>query len=183
MFATLNQYCLCAETTHCGYGQKCTQTGDFKGMCECVPGDNIGCIEVVPPTDKCPKTCDGHTTMDADAIILNECINVRLGFIQYGYYKITTNPNTYSYYTDAKCTTKTTPEALGLIPQEGGLIPSGCQEGGGEDDTGFVFVSLPASALGGDRETQRRAQLRIKCQAGGTMYCLTVLSSRSSIAK
>jgi hypothetical protein len=124
MFATLNQNCLCAETTHCGYGQKCTQTGDFKGMCECVPGKNIGCQEKVP-NDKCPLSCDGHTTMDADAIVLNECITS--GFANF---KITTNPLTYSFYTDAKCTTKTTPEALGLIPQEGGLIPSGCQEGG-----------------------------------------------------
>ena len=141
MFATLNQNCLCAETTHCGYGQKCTQTGDFKGMCECVPGDNIGCIEVVPPTDKCPKTCDGHTTMDADAIVLNECITS--GFANF---KITTNPLTYSFYTDAKCTTKTTPEALGLTPPK--MKTPGCQEDGGEDGTGFVFVSLPASATG-----------------------------------
>ena len=72
-------------------------------MCECVPGKNIICIEKVPPKDKCPLTCDGHTPMDAAAFPLNECVSQGSG----PFYKVVVdsgNPG-LTFYSDSKCTT------------------------------------------------------------------------------
>ena len=131
----MNQGCKCADKNDCSYGQKCTQTGDFKGFCECVPSADVICSQKVPASEKCPKTCDGHTAMDAGAIVVNKCVNY-WGSI---WVKRTAANDKYTavYYSD-KCKTKITIKNP-LMPTEGS---GGCQPGA------ETFVNIPASAGG-----------------------------------
>ena len=142
MFATVNHQCKCANRDNCGYGQKCTQTGDFKGMCECVPGKNIGCQEKVP-NDKCPLSCDGHTTMGATPLIFNECASYIIpnGPV-YFYYKVTMKNDKAHFvmYSDSKCTTEAV--ADGEITTT--VTPSGCGDDGGT----YRYMNFPQSTSG-----------------------------------
>jgi hypothetical protein len=138
VFKTLNQNCKCADKNICSYGQKCTQTGDFKGFCECVLSDDVMCMEKVPPTEKCPKTCDGHTTMGATAYAIDKCIpNGRGGHTRF---TAANNKIKYGTYSDSACKTM-----VGKMIE----LPAGCQ------DSMNTFWSLsPKNAAGGSTALQ-----------------------------
>jgi hypothetical protein len=137
VFKTKNQACICADDNLCQYGQKCTQAGDFKGFCECVASDDVVCAEKVPPSDKCPKTCDGHTAMGADTYALGQCFSS--GGAYYHMNTAANNVFSRSYYTDSACTTKLPASMTAGITTE---IPAGCQS------SKSVFYSVPAAASG-----------------------------------
>ena len=140
VFKTMNQKCTCADKDDCGYGQKCTQAGDFKGFCECVASDDVACAEKVPPSDKCPKTCDGHTAIDADTYVLGQCSSAGSGYYQM--YKVANNVFSTLYYTDSACTTKAPAFLVGAD------YSAGCQP------SKSTFYSLPKAAASGSTALQ-----------------------------
>ena len=137
VFKTMDQRCKCADKNDCSYGQKCTQTGDFKGICECVLSDDVLCQEKVPPSEKCPKTCDGHTKMGATAWQVNKCLPF---FGRYMKFSAVNNKITSGTYSDSACTT-----VIGVAS----TFPAGCND----DMTQFNALS-PKNAAGGSTALQ-----------------------------
>lgn len=75
-FTGKSSRCMCGtgDTANtCSFGQKCLTSGANKDMCDCQPSDTVVCAERVPPSDKCPLDCAGHTTVRANAFEINEC--------------------------------------------------------------------------------------------------------------
>ena len=136
VFATLNQKCKCADRDTCGYGSKCTQSGTYKGRCECVPGKNVGCVEVVQPKGTCPLSCDDHTTMDATPVVFDECVAF-FGDI-YAKYSMKNDKVTAVYYSD-NCKTVADMSAFGMKNE---AIAGGCS------DDFKNYITLPHSADG-----------------------------------
>ena len=143
VFKTLNQNCKCADKKLCGYGSKCTQAGDFKGFCECVASDDVVCLESVPLSDKCPKTCDGHTAIDATTYVLGQCSASGGGYYQM--YTAANNVLSSGYYTDSACTTK-----VPAFMTAGRTLewPAGCRS------SKDFFLTLPKAAASGSTVLQ-----------------------------
>ena len=135
VYKILNGKCKCADRTLCGYGSKCTQSGTYKGRCECVRGNNVGCLEVVQPKGTCPLSCDDHTTMNARPIVFDECLEVASNWdvdyhVKYSVGNGHANP---VYYSDNNCKTEA------VMPEAKSPIPGGCQ------DDFKVYLTLPGS--------------------------------------
>jgi len=148
VFKTAGQECKCADKDLCQPGQKCTQTGDFKGFCECVASDDVVCVEKVPPSDKCPMTCDGHTAMDATAYVLGQCSATGLA----GYWQMNTAANNVfskGYYTDSACTAKVPASTVASFdPGAATEWQAGCQS------SKSTFYSVPKAAASGSTALQ-----------------------------
>jgi hypothetical protein len=115
----------------CSFGQKCLTSGANKDQCDCQASDDIICSERVPPSDKCPLDCAGHTTVGAQAIAYKECNKFFTGS-----YKIVVEDGKYGakYFTDDDCKTADS-------SRKGTMTAGGCN--------GDTYVEIPKSANSG----------------------------------
>jgi len=128
--------CMCGtgDTANtCSFGQKCLTSGANKDQCDCQASDDVVCTERVPPSDKCPLDCAGHTTVGASAMPLKECIKTSGGsakvVIEDGKYGV-------KYFTGDDCKT-----ADSSMKDRETMTPGGCNGG--------TYVELPKSANSG----------------------------------
>ena len=150
VFKTLNQQCTCAGKQNCGYGSKCIQSGTYKGRCECVRGNNVGCMEVVQPKGTCPLSCDDHTTMNARPIVFDECLEDGDYHVKYSVGNGHANP---VYYSDNNCKTEA------ATPSFQYPIPGGCQDDFKE------FLTLPGSPAAANEAANGGTALQITVPA------------------
>ena len=142
VYKILNGKCKCADRTLCGYGSKCTQSGTYKGRCECVRGNNVGCLEVVQPKGTCPLSCDDHTTMNARPIVFDECLEVASNWLgdYHVKYSMKNGKATSVYYSD-NCKTVADVSALGMTTQD--ALAGGCT------DDFKNYITFPTTANSG----------------------------------
>jgi len=127
--------CMCGtgDTANtCQYGQKCLTSGANKDMCDCQKSDTVICVERVPPSDKCPLDCAGHTTVGASAFQPNECLQA--GDRLYAKYVIEDGGFGAKYFTDKDC--KTADSSRTMTTES-----AGCN--------GDSYVEIPKSASSG----------------------------------
>ena len=138
--AALDRGCLCSENTQgneiCRVGQKCHLDGSHKGQCECVPSSTIVCLSRVPAQTTCPLTCNGHTNLGAQGLLMDTCMQVSNSMTSM--YSIKNNQMIATSYSGSDCKTVLT---------ESVYLKEGC-------DDGNMYIELPegsGSSTGGGK--------------------------------
>jgi len=126
--------CMCGTANTCSFGQKCLTSGANKDQCDCQASDDVVCAEKVPPSDKCPLDCAGHTTVGASGIPYKECIKYTTG--KSAKYVIEDGKYGIKYFTGDDCET-----ADSSMKDRETMTPGGCN--------GDSYVELPKSANSG----------------------------------